>query len=80
MAKTMSTMPQSTGSSASVPTKKPVRGAVKLERLKSRLFPAESEPARVARALEAIQKAVRKSSLSPEDLKEIAQHVDLEGF
>jgi hypothetical protein len=72
--------PQTNGSSSSVTTEEPVSGAAKLERLKARLFPSESEPTRVARALEAIQKAVRKSSLSSEALKEIALHVDLEGF
>ena len=79
-ARTMPTKPQSNDSCIRVTTDEPVSGTVKLDRLKARLFPPESEPIRVARALEAIQKAVRRSSLSSEALKEIAQHVDLEGF
>jgi ribosomal protein L25 (general stress protein Ctc) len=76
----MPTKPQSNDSCSSVTTEAAVSGRAKLGRLKAQLFPPENEPARVARALEAIQKAVRKSSLSSEALKEIAQHVDLEGF
>lgn len=57
-----------------------LRGNEKLQRLKAKLFPPETEAERVTRALAALQQAIKPSHLDAATLKVIAQHEDLEGF
>lgn len=58
----------------------PSRGKEKLQLLKVRLFPPETQPHRVAEALEALRRAKKKSRLDDDTLKYIALHADLEGL
>jgi len=61
-------------------TARELTGKEKLEHLKARFFSPETKAERVARALEALQRAVKKSRSDIETVKYIAQDVDLEGF
>ena len=54
-------------------------GKEKLEQLKARFFPPETQVQRVARAMEGLRIAVKPSKLDPATLKYIAQSADLEG-
>ena len=71
---------QTNGPNPGLTSEEQVAGKEKLERLKLRLFPPETKQARMARALEALQKAKWKSDLDIETLKDIAQNADLEGL
>jgi hypothetical protein len=52
----------------------------KLELLKARYFPQGTKAERVARAVDALQKAKRPMNVDPATVKEIAQGTDLEGL
>jgi hypothetical protein len=60
-------------------TEDSVAGQEKLKRLKAELFPADTKAQRIARALEALQKAKKPLALDAFSLRYIAQHADLEG-
>ncbi len=57
----------------------PRTGRERLEQLKAMLFPPETKPQRVARALDALRQAKRVSTLDVATLRYLAQHADLEG-
>jgi hypothetical protein len=55
-------------------------GKEKLEQIKAQVFVPRTKAQRVARALEALEKAVQPTHGDPRTLKYIAEHIDLEGF
>ena len=75
----MADIPQTSAGGSRSTTDETRTGREKLAQLKARLFPPETKPERVARALQALQHAKRTSNLDKATLKYIAQHSEVEG-
>ncbi len=75
----MAEVEQGTGDQGGPIVEEAMTGRERLQQLKARLFPPQTQAQRVARALEGLRNAVKPSRLDPAVVRYIAQSDDLEG-